>query len=55
MTFTDIVFASALGQLAALGIAAFAWLLWQVSKLIWTFGVAASQTRVAIIAQRKKG
>lgn len=54
MTTFDIVIGSALGQLLALALVGVSWLVWQVGRLAWTFGVAASKTRVAIIAQQRK-
>ena len=49
MTFTDVVFASAFGQLVAIGIVCVAWLLLKVVKLLWLIGqVVVTQVSVKI-------
>jgi hypothetical protein len=49
MTFTDLVWASAFGQLVALGIVCAAWVLLKVVKMLWLIGhVVVTQVSVKV-------
>jgi uncharacterized membrane protein YccC len=51
MTYQDIVFASALGQLIAIGVVAVAWGLLKMLSLLWRIAQALKQTEVIVRAK----
>lgn len=49
----DLIWASAIGQLLAIGIVVVAWTIWHLWLFIKTFAQAASQTRIEITCKKK--
>lgn len=53
MTLTDIILGSAIGQLVAIGAVALAWVVVKTYQVVSAFVVAANQTRVRIVCEKK--